>query len=186
MRFSLKWCLFGMAYVAVAAAALTQDHWAYADLLWLTTFLAVCLAILTAVFSSGSRRAAAIGFALVALGFAACAQFAEQTIPTRRILLAAGVPEYPLIQPYFPAPVTATFSAPATVNAYPTPVQPPAAALPTPISVVTLSSSPAELPFTSKVRAANSVGSMFLGLIGAWLAAGVYRRHRLNSETSAA
>ena len=114
MRFSLKWGLFGMAYVAVAAAALSQDHWAYADLLWLATFLAICWAIVTAIFSNGSRRAAAIGFALFAIGFVACSHVAEQSIPTRRILLAAGLPEYPLNPP------TVRYYAPSSPTASPT------------------------------------------------------------------
>lgn len=193
MRFSLKWGLLGMAYVAVAAAALTQDHWAYADLLWLVTFVAICMAIQSAIFSSGSRRAMATGFALFALGFAACAQFAEQSIPTRRILLAAGVPEYPNYQPMWnpyavnPPQTTATFVAPAPINSYPMPA--PAISNPvppTPISVVTIAPSPLELPFTSKVRAANAVGSMILGLLGAWLAAAAFRRHRAADVASVA
>ena len=184
MRYSLKWVLFGMAYVAIAAAALTQDHWAYADLLWLTTLMAVCLAIVTAVFSSGSRRAAAIGFAIFALGFAACAHFAGQSVPTRRILLAAGVPEVPVYQAYSPfyAPnppqpaISVTLSPP--VNSYPVPAAPVAAPT-TAVPVVTVASSPLELPFVSKLRATNSIISMTLGLIGAWLGASAYRRHRL-------
>lgn len=193
MRFSLKWILFGMAYVAVAAAALTQDHWAYADLLWLATFLAICWAIVTAIFSNGSRRAAAIGFALFAIGFAICAQVAEQSIPTRRILLAAGVPEYPFVQP-FPSPyappqppLPAVFSAPV-INSYPlaapvapaTPSPPPTQA-PMPVPVIAFAS-PLELPFVSKVRAMNSLTSMLLGLAGAWLAAAAYRRHTSVAE----
>jgi hypothetical protein len=194
MRFSLKWVLFGMAYVALTAAALTQDQWAYADLLWLTTFLAICWAIVTAIFSNGSRRAAAIGFAIFAVGFAACAQVAETSIPTRRFLLAAGVPEYPFIQPspYQPSPVlyaTPQLAPPTTFspsNSNPIAVQPvPAYAPPSTVSVVTFASSPIELPFISKVRAANSFSSMFLGLIGAWLAAAAYRRHRLSNDTTA-
>lgn len=193
MRFSLKWGLLGMAYVAVAAAALTQDHWAYADLLWLATFVAICMAIQSALFNSGSRRAMATGFALFALGFAACAQFAEHSIPTRRLLLAAGVPEYSNYQqlwnPYTvnPPQTTATFVAPTPINAYPMPA--PAVASPVsppPISVVTISPSPLELPFTSKVRAANAVGSMILGLMGGWLAAAAFHRRRAADVASTA
>jgi hypothetical protein len=194
MRFSLKWGLFGMAYVAVAAAALSQEHWAYADLLWLATFLAVCVSILTAIFGSGSRRATAIGFALFACGFAVCAQFASQSIPTRRILLAAGVPEYTLYQPApaiysSPQPaLSATYST-QTINSYPLPGQsaPATAYAPIPAPpIVAFAASPVELPFISKVRATNSISSMLLGLVGAWLAAAAYRRHRAGSEASAA
>ncbi|MBL9164505.1 MAG: hypothetical protein JNL18_17390 [Planctomycetaceae bacterium] len=192
MRFSLKWILFGMAYVALAAAALTQNHWAYADLLWLAAFVAICMAIQSALFNSGSRRAIATGFALFALGFAACAQFAEHSIPTRRLLLAAGVPEYPNYQPMWnpytvnPPQTTATFVAPAPVNAYPMPT--PAVSSPSPppsFSVVAISPSPLELPLTSKVRAANAVGSMTLGLLGGLLAAAAFRRRAADVASAA-
>lgn len=182
MRFSLKWILFGMAYVALAAAALTQDHWAYADLLWLATFLAICWAIVTAIFSNGSRRAAAIGFALFAIGFATCAHVAEQSIPTRRILLAAGVPEYPVFQNpltySLPQPLSMGFAPPA-INSYPlaaplAPATPNAAPMPTAVPVITS----LELPFVSKVRAMNSLTSMLLGLVGAWFATAAYRRQQ--------
>lgn len=195
MRFSLKWGLLGMAYVAVAAAALSQDHWAYADVLWLATFLAICTSILTAIFGSGSRRAAAIGFALFAVAFATCAQVAEQSIPTRRILLAAGVPEYPVFQNpmtySLPQPLSLGFAPPA-INSYPAaaaqvappPVQPPITPMAMPVAMFTPPS--VELPFISKVRATNSIASMLLGLTGAWLAASAYRRHRPASEASTA
>lgn len=188
MRFSLKWILFGMAYVALAAAALTQDHWAYADLLWLATFLAICWAIVTAIFSNGSRRAAAIGFSLFASGFAICSQVAEQSIPTRRILLAAGVPEYPFLQPLpspYAGPQPLSLSvAPPLINSYPAPATPvvPAPVQPlapaTAVPIAMFNPATFELPFVSKVRGMNAMTSMLLGLVGAWLATAAYRRQQ--------
>jgi hypothetical protein len=68
MRFSLKWALAAMAYIALAAAALASPHWAYADLLWGTAVIIFGYATLLALFSRGKPRARATGFAV----FAAC------------------------------------------------------------------------------------------------------------------
>lgn len=195
MRFSLKWILLGMAYVAVAAAALSQDHWAYADALWLATFIAVGASILTAILRTGSLRATASGFALFAGGFALCAQVAPQSTPTRRILLTAGVPEYPIYQPApviysAPQPALATPFVAPTVSAYPMPAAPTPAnsyapSQISPVPVVAFAASPVELPFVSKTRATNAILSVLLGLVGAWIAAAAYRRNRTASEATA-
>jgi hypothetical protein len=66
MRFSLKWLLFGMAYVALAAAAVATPHWALRDLLRAVTFLSVVYAMTVAIAGRGVRRYAAIGFATAA------------------------------------------------------------------------------------------------------------------------
>ena len=47
MRFSLKWILAGMVYVAIAAAAFGRGQWYYADAVW---------ALLTLAFSKRSVR----------------------------------------------------------------------------------------------------------------------------------
>ena len=62
IRFSLKWLLTAMVYVALAAAAFTQDHWAWADVLWLVSFVAVCYAAALAFNAAGERRSRSIGF----------------------------------------------------------------------------------------------------------------------------
>ena len=46
MRYSMKWILAAMVYVAIAAAAFSQDTWVYADLLWLAAFVAFGYAFL--------------------------------------------------------------------------------------------------------------------------------------------
>ena len=193
MRFSLKWGLFGMAYVALAAAAFSQGHWVYADLLWCVTFLAICYALLIAATAPGATRVVAAGFAIFALAFALCAQFAGETTPTRRLLLVAGVDEWTSYPP-----MTASGSSPWSLQvatagqaySYPMPASPtsPQVAVGTiavqPALPFTISP-PIEMPFTSKLRAANAVGSMLLGLIGACLATVAYRRHQLSSDTAA-
>jgi hypothetical protein len=200
MRFSMKWVLLGMAYVAVAAAAFSQGHWVYADLLWLSTFLAICYAVLTAATSNGVKRAIAAGFAIFALAFALCAQFADGTTPTRRLLLAAGVEEWTSFPPQISSPSTSSpWTLQVTSNGqsygqpyypdYPVPAANASVALgaiaaqPTLTAVV---APPIEMPFISKLRAANAVGAMLLGLIGGCLAAAAFRRHRTAGDGSAA
>ena len=50
MRFSLKWLLAGTAYAAVAAAALTQDSWIWADIVWALSLVAFAFALVVACF----------------------------------------------------------------------------------------------------------------------------------------
>ena len=183
MQFSMKWVLLGMAYVAVAAAAFSQGHWVYADLLWCGAFLAVCFAILAIGISTGVRRAAAAGFALFALAFALCVQVAPGSVPTKRILSAAVVQEFPVYYPP-PMPVPPVASpvfpqvAEQTIDTFlDSQVAPPTMIAPTmayaaPRLLI-------EQPFSSKLRAANAVGAMLFGLIGGWLAAMTFRRQRI-------
>jgi hypothetical protein len=91
VRFSLKWILAGTVYVAIAAAAFGREAWYYSDAVWAMTFLTIVWAILVAIFGSGRRRIAAAGFAVASVGFALCATFNVEGVPTARILEAAGV-----------------------------------------------------------------------------------------------
>ena len=197
MQFSMKWVLLGMAYVAVAAAAFSQGHWVYADLLWCGAFLAVCFALLTAATSHGGKRAVAAGFAIFALAFALCAQFADGTAPTRRLLLAAGVEEWTSFPPQISSPYTSSpWTLQVTTNgqSYGQPYYPvPAASAPVAIGAIAAQPTltavvtpPIEMPFISKLRAANAVGAMLLGLIGGCLASAAFRRHRTAGDSSAA
>jgi hypothetical protein len=185
MQFSMKWVLLGMAYVAVAAAAFSQGHWVYADLLWGATFLAVCFAVLTIGMSTGVQRAAAAGFALFALAFALCLQVAPGAVPTKRILSATVVQEFPA---YYPPPMPVPTVAAA-------PVLPPATeqtidtfldfqvAQPAAMAPMTAYAPPRlliEQPFSSKLRAANAVSAMLFGLAGGFLGAMVFRRQRIS------
>ena len=90
-RFSIKWLLAAISYAAIAAAALTQSHWAYADVLWTATFLAFAYAVLLACFLRGAGQARAVGFAIVSAALCACLFVAPDVVPTQRILqVSAG------------------------------------------------------------------------------------------------
>jgi hypothetical protein len=91
MRFSLKWILAGVAYVAIAAAAFSQTTWVYADILWAASLLAVVYAALISVFLRGRRQLAAAGFVVASFCFLLCLTLGGDSVPTRRLLVAAGV-----------------------------------------------------------------------------------------------
>lgn len=182
MRYSLKWGLVGMAYAALAAAAFGQGHWAYADLLWLATFGAICLAMLIAIFGTGARRAGGVGFALFALALAICMQFAPDSIPTRRIFLAAELRSYASVQASTPPYAQYRMAPPATPSApalptnqpyYYPPPQVVMAAQPVPVA---FPSGMVEPPINTKLRAANSLGVMVAGIVGCWLGIAAFRR----------
>lgn len=192
----MKWILAGMVYVAIAAAAFSQESSVYADLLWAVAFVAVCYALLLAAVSKGRGRTMAGGFALFAIGFALCAAFAQDATPTARILEAAGVNQYgtplphllPPAQAYstpaaHPVPPPAVFSQPssptATIHSYSmlqpaTPQGAPLTLYPTPVIM-----GPSLFP--QKLRAANAVAAMACGLLGCMLAVGAYRRYERES-----
>ena len=86
MRFSLKWLLIGTAYAAVAAAALTQDSWIWADSIWALSFVAFAFALVLACFARGPRQLAAAGFVAFSGCYLVCLQFAESRVPTARLL----------------------------------------------------------------------------------------------------
>jgi hypothetical protein len=88
VRFSLKWILAGMAYAAVAAAALSQDSWVYADVLWVLTLAAFAFALVVACFERGQRQIGAASFVAFSGCYLLCLQFAESSVPTSRLLLA--------------------------------------------------------------------------------------------------
>ena len=188
MRYSLKWGLLGMAYVALAAAAFGQGHWAYADLLWLATFGAICLAMLIAIFGTGAKRAGGVGFALFALALAMCMQFAPDSIPTRRIFLAAELRSYASVQASTPAYAQYRVAPPATLSnpvatGYSQPYYPgdPFALSPQPVPVA-FPSGMVEPPINTKLRAANSLGVMLAGIVGCWLGIATYRRQQKEVE----
>jgi hypothetical protein len=193
MQFSLKWILIAVVYVAVAAAAFSQESWAYADLLWAASLLAVVFAALLALMGRGKGRMAAAGFLLASLSYVACVAFGRLSstdiVPTRRWLVTAGYD--PNAVTYYPA--TPASGAPMyqssgwtsypPVSAY----SPPAAAS----SPYTLSVSPTLvqplLPvatmadFGIYVRAANAVSMMLFGGLGALL--GLLASNRISQAT---
>jgi hypothetical protein len=90
MAFSIKGLLALTGYAAMAAAAIATGHWAFVDLLWAITFLAIAYATIVAVFARGRRQKIAGGFAATALLLLACLGFSPDSVPTGRIIVLAG------------------------------------------------------------------------------------------------
>jgi len=191
MRFSLKWILISMAYAALSAAALTQDGWAYADALWAITLIAVAYSLLVAIVATGKQRSTALGFALFAIVFLTCTVVTPESVPSQRLLVAAGVDVGDTIVPaaasntyasvaaaqFSPSTGSLSYSTPLSVTvAGPQPTRP---YTPPAGQAFTLVSGAAR--FAPKLRAANSVAAMTFGIIGAVLGSYAWRRVRLES-----
>jgi hypothetical protein len=184
-RFSLKWLLLATIYAAVAAAAFSQAHWAYADLLWAAAFFAITYAVMLAIFARGSRQGAAAGFAIASLLLVICLQASPDSVPTGRLVAALSPQQIAIPQPMFypPTPIVAysastpVYPAPPTAagNAYTLQVGPaPAAA-----AVIAPAAANPYLEgekMAVRVRAANAVATIAAGLIGAVLGAAAVRR----------
>lgn len=192
MRFSVKWILISMAYAALSAAALTQDGWAYTDALWAITLIAVAYSVLVAIIASSKQRATAVGFAVFAFVFLACVVVTPESVPSQRLLVAAGVEVGDTIIPvaasgvaasvasgtFVPSAGALTYAAPLSVTI----ANPATARLSTtPTGQAFKMISGAER-FAPKLRAANSVGAMTCGILGAVL--GAYAWRRVTSEPS--
>jgi hypothetical protein len=203
MRFSLKWILAGVAYVAIAAAAFSQTTWVYADILWAASLLAVVYAALLAAFVRGRRQLAAAGFVFASFCFLMCLTLGGDSVPTTRLLVAAGVgaANQPL-----PAPTPTTPYNPSMYFQVVPPQGTPSAGLPSTTSSASagvlgiaapsnnsmMPTAPAYGLFASAaptvapaafppidygiyVRAGNAVGMMVVGLMGSVLGALVHR-----------
>jgi hypothetical protein len=196
-RFSLKWILAATVYAAIAAAAFSQETWVYADILCAVSLLALGYAVMLIIYARGERQAAAAGFGLFMVLLAACLLMAPQSVPSFRILMAAGVGQTP--SQMAPAPMVASFPAPGifsssstgvgTLSVTATPkIQTfgtPASSwvVPTPAwtQVTPLSSMP---DITPKLRAFNAIATMTIGLLGCLLGVLAYRRARPNADLS--
>ena len=185
-RFSLKWILAAMVYAAIAAAAFSQESWAYADVLCAASLLALGYAVVLIVYARGARQAAATGFAVFMILLASCMQLSPESIPTLRILTAAGgIPTPILPSPTigFPATGSATFNSSGAIvtgSSSFTPSTATWALRPTPISLF-----PASPPFdiSPKLRAANAIATMTIGLVGCLLGIVAFRRARRTDAT---
>ena len=157
IRFSMKWLLAGMVYVALAAAAFSQTHWAWADGLWVASFIALCYAAALAFNACGNRQARAVGFLVGGVSLLIAIQCSPDSVPLGRIVDAFW-PDWTITYAA-PTPLTSSNPFPTySVNsrmAYPTPEMG---------------------DFIVKRRAANAVGIMVAGLIGAILSAVAYRQ----------
>jgi hypothetical protein len=193
MRFSIKWLLAGMAYAALAAAALGQPHWVLTDLLWLVNFLAVSYACILLLVARGDRQARAAGFVTGCALLLLTLQFSAAAVPTNRLVTSlsgnspgqlpayVGPPIYP--QPYAPTP-TIRYAPPATTP--PTTSQPQIGtsvivATPTPAYQVFPAPILPTVDYTAQHRAANTLSVMIAGLAGFLLAGLASRRRQLIS-----
>ncbi len=186
-RFSLKWILAAMVYAAIAAAAFSQETWVYADILCAVSLLALGYAVMLIIYARGERQAAAAGFAVFMVLLAACLLMAPQSVPSYRILTAAGVGQTPITpMPKGPSAQALIWSpaAPSTLSAtgdpytptYPTYSAPAASAR---VSLIgpTFAQQPVIMPdITSKLRAFNAIATMTIGLLGCLLGVAAYRR----------
>jgi hypothetical protein len=91
MQFSLKWILAAMAYVALAAAAFSRQTWMFADLLWVVSLLAIVFAVLLTCFARERRQVGAAGFVVASACYLLCLNIGSDTVPTQRLLAAAGI-----------------------------------------------------------------------------------------------
>jgi hypothetical protein len=191
MQFSLKWILVAVVYVAVAAAAFSQQSWVYADLLWAASLLSIVFAALLAFMGRGKGRVAAAGFLLAGLAYVACVAFGRFTgsdvVPTKRWLVAAGFSFFPSIAnsaiatpAYGPvATGTLTLQSVPAASFY----APSTSTLPTPTTITTIAAPPTVLAdFGMYVRAANAVSMMLFGGLGALV--GLFAFKRISESTT--
>jgi hypothetical protein len=181
MRFSLKWLLAAAIYVALAAAAFSQTHWLYADVLWAISLLALVYAGMTAFLAQDRRRAAAAGFLLASLCFLVYVTMTSylrtDSTPITRLLVAAGYEQYQGASVAFPAVPQPAIPATGQLIQAGTPLYSHSLNLAAPtaqIAAVPMPASPVA-EFAQYVRAANAVGMMVFGLLGI-LAAALVRR----------
>lgn len=179
IRFSMKWLLAAMVYAALAAMAFSQTGWAWADLLWLASFLAVCYAATLAFIARGERQGRAVGFFTASLALLVAIQSAPDAVPIGRIVEALSpaptITFPPQIYSSPPSGQTARFT--QTFPAYSSPVGVQGTLMVAPYAPAL----PPALPNSNivlRTRAANAVGAMLAGLAGSVLGALAYRRTR--------
>jgi hypothetical protein len=90
MRFSIRWMLGAVAFVALVTAAIVSQSYLLVDLAWAVILLAVVYAIVLACNPNKQRQAIAIGFVCVAVMHAACLYLLPSHAPTTHALRAAG------------------------------------------------------------------------------------------------
>jgi hypothetical protein len=185
-RFSIRWALAAVAYVALAAAALTQEGWAYAWLLWLASFAAFVYAVLLACYARGRRQARSLGFAVGSLSLAACLYLTPANVATEQLLRSLGIiRDQILFAPTTPTPVLPPQAASAPVyNSYS--ITPGATGT---LSVITRSAPPAVVmtpmgEIEPKVRGANAVATVLSGMLGLLLGSLAFTKGHLQPEAS--
>jgi hypothetical protein len=90
MRFSLRWLLVGVAFIAVAAAAIGTNNRLLADLTWAAVMMAICYAAVVACTSKGMPKAIAVGFLVLAIANLVAMHLTPSKVPSMRLFAALG------------------------------------------------------------------------------------------------
>jgi hypothetical protein len=90
MRFSLRWLMVSMAYVAVATTAIATGSDLLADLISALSLLAVSYAIVVACIATRQRQAIAVGFLTLAIAHLVGLYLIPDRVPAMRLLNSAG------------------------------------------------------------------------------------------------
>src|SRR5690349_5727931 len=90
MRFSLRWLLVIMAYVALLAATVGTQSRFLVDLVWIVTLVAFCYMVVAACVERGKRQAMAIGFVVLAATHVICLYLVPIETPAVRFYQALG------------------------------------------------------------------------------------------------
>jgi hypothetical protein len=91
-RFSMKWLLAAMVYVALVAAAFTRAGSWWADGLWLVSFLAIVYSCGVVIYAEGARRARAGGFLIGAIALLIARLLGPGSTPVGRIASVIPTP----------------------------------------------------------------------------------------------
>jgi len=194
LRFSLKWLLAAVVYAAVAAAALSQPTWVYADLVWVATLAAFGYALALACFARGTSQARGGGFAMLAAAFVVCVYLAPDSVPTVRLLKTMGVSDSMQVNVAVPPPAMMASQATATYSSqgYVTLVAPPTTTgslnlrPAPPMPQGNTFSAQGDPNWPAKLRAANAVGTMAMGLLGCLLGSWAARKRPSSEATKTA
>jgi hypothetical protein len=90
MRFSIRWLLAGVAYVALVTAAVAAGSSVLVDVVWGVTLVAVCYAVVVACVGRGRRQAIAIGFVIMAMLHILGMYLLPSRVPAMRLISAIG------------------------------------------------------------------------------------------------
>jgi hypothetical protein len=90
MRYSIKWLLVVMAYIALIVAAITSLNRTLASIAWLLSYCTICYALVVSFIAGDQRRAMAIGFVVLAVGHILCIYLAPRELPALRMLSTLG------------------------------------------------------------------------------------------------
>jgi hypothetical protein len=90
MRYSIRWMLGAMAYVALIAAAISTASEFLADIVWAVSLVALGYGIVVASVAHGKRRAMAIGFVALSITNVVGLYLKPYRLPAVRLLYVLG------------------------------------------------------------------------------------------------